>query len=111
MEASRAERTQALTLLQRSGAASIQGSSEWQATEMLRAGHTPTEPHIARVLNSLRGRSLGKLFEGRLLCPGSLYVVGQPGVCHFIKEANGRCCWFRIRGIIPHQQRQILSAS
>lgn len=81
LEASHVERTQALALLQRSGAAFIQGSSEWQATEMLRAGHAPTEPYIARVLNSLRGRSLGKLLEGRLLCPGSLYIVGQPGQC------------------------------
>lgn len=67
-----------MALLQRSSAAVIRGSSEWQALAMLRAGHAPTEPHVARVLSGLRGRSLRKLQQGRLLCPGSIYIVGQP---------------------------------
>lgn len=92
LEASRRDRSQAMALLQRSSAVLIPGSSEWQAAAMLRAGHAPTEPHVARVLSSLRGRSLRKLQQGRLLCPGSLYVVGQPDPLGILKPDEVFVC-------------------
>ncbi len=92
LEASRHDRAQALAFLQRSSAVLIRGSSEWQAAEMLRAEHAPTEPHVARVLGSLRSRCLGKLQQGRLLCPGSLYIVGQPDPLGVLKPDEVFIC-------------------
>jgi hypothetical protein len=44
------------------------------------------------VLGSLRSRCLGKLRQGRLLCPGSLYIVGQPDPLGVLKPDEVFIC-------------------
>ncbi len=78
LEAARHDTKQALALLQRSSATLIQGSPEWQANAMLRARHTVDEPYVRKTVQGLRSRALTKLQQGRVLCPSSLYIVGQP---------------------------------
>lgn len=68
----------ASAFLRNMGATRIEGSPEWQVAKMLDAGHGVDEAYIQRVLKGLRIRALTKLIRGRLLCPSSLYVVGQP---------------------------------
>jgi len=69
---------QAAVLLRRSSATLIQGSAEWQVAAMLNAGHGVEEAYIQKTLLGLRSRALTKLQQGRVLCPSSLYIVGQP---------------------------------
>ena len=83
---------QAAALLRRSSATLIHSSAEWQIAEMLKAGHGVKEAYIQKTLLGLRGRALIKLQQGRVFCPSSLYLVGQPDPLGVLKPDEVYVC-------------------
>jgi hypothetical protein len=74
-----------------------------QALEMLLQGHELGDRYVQRVLHDLQTRNLKKLRMGRLRCPHTLYLVGQPGKHESRADTYGessmvdRVTWCRIQ--------------
>ena len=92
LQAACSDTEQATALLRRSSATLIHGSAEWQVATMLQAGHVIEEAYIQKSLLGLRFRALIKLQQGRVLCPASLYIVGQPDPLGVLKPDEVYVC-------------------